>query len=99
MMQLILSKRAAEDTGDMQKIRIDMDLGNNLRRMRLENDFTQDRLVAQLNLMGVDISKAIYSRYETGELNVPVSVLVALHCIYGCAYDKFFENLDAALSG
>lgn len=37
----------------MQKIRIDMDLGNNLRRMRLENDFTQDRLVAQLNLMGV----------------------------------------------
>lgn len=64
----------------MQKIRTDMDMGNNSRRIRLENGFTQDRLVARLNLMGINnITRAIYSRYETGELNVPVSVLVALH--------------------
>ena len=95
-----MSNNIAKDTEGMQKIRTDMDMGNNLRRIRLENGFTQDRLVARLNLMGINnITRAIYSRYETGELNVPVSVLVALHCIYGCAYDKFFENLDAALSG
>lgn len=95
-----MSNNIAKDTEGMQKIRTYMDMGNNLRRIRLENGFTQDRLVARLNLMGINnITRAIYSRYETGELNVPVSVLVALHYIYNCTYDKFFENLDSERSG
>lgn len=78
----------------MQKLRLDMDMGSNLRHLRTCHGFTQDRLVAHLNLMGINISRAIYSRYETCELNVPVSVIVALHTVYQCTYDEFFVNLN-----
>lgn len=77
----------------MQKIRIDLNIGSNLRNLRTEQQFTQDQLVARLNLLNISISRSIYSRYETGELNIPVSVIVALHHIYNCSYDRFFENL------
>ena len=70
-----------------------MSIGPNLRRLRLKYGKTQEELTAKLNLLGIDISRSVYSRYETGELNVPVSVLVALHTIYGCGYDEFFAGL------
>jgi len=78
----------------MQKIRADMNIGENMRRLRKLYGFKQDELVAKIELLGLTISRSTYSRYETGELNVPVSVLVALHMIYGCKYDDFFMGLD-----
>lgn len=80
----------------MQRLRVDMDIGSNLRRLRKENGFTQDRLIAKLYFLGIDVSRAIYSRYETGELNVPVSTLVALHSLYQCSYDEFFRGLSVS---
>ena len=77
----------------MQKIRQDRMIGQNLRFLRLERGFTQEQTAAQLQLAGVDIDRAAYSRYETGELNIPVSVLAALHNIYGCSYDAFFKGV------
>ena len=44
--------------------------------------------------MGCDIGRTTYEKYETGELNIRISVLVALRKIYGCSYDAFFEGLD-----
>ncbi len=77
----------------MQKIKADMDLGSNLRKLRVQHQYTQDRLVAKLGVLGVNVTRAIYSRYETGELNIPVSTMVALRTIYACSYDDFFEGL------
>ncbi len=34
----------------MQKLRVDMNMGANLRRLRLEHRYTQDQLVAKLHL-------------------------------------------------
>ena len=78
----------------MQKIKPDLNLGSNLRRLRMERGITQEALSAKLGVMGIDLSGGTYSRYETGELNVPVSVLVALHTIYRCTYDEFFKGLE-----
>lgn len=74
----------------MQKLKDAKILGQNMRRLRKLNKLTQDQLIAQLNLMDIDISRGLYSRYETGELNVPVPTLIALHEIYNCSYDDFF---------
>ena len=54
--------------------------------LRLEHRYTQDPLVAGLHLLEVPVTRAVYSRYETGELNIPVRTLVALHILYrrGC---------------
>ena len=37
----------------MQKLRVDMNMGANLRRLRLEHRYTQDQLVAKLHLLEV----------------------------------------------
>lgn len=77
-----------------QKIRRDRNLGGNLRRLRLENGFSQEKLCAELQRRGCDIGRSTYEKYEVGELNIRASVLIELKKIYGCAYDEFFAGLE-----
>ena len=77
----------------MQKLKVDMKIGNNLRSLRKEHGYTQDQLIAQMARYGVDVTRSYYSRFETGELNMPIQVLVALHQVYNCSYDQFFNGL------
>ena len=69
-------------------------MGNNLKRMRLERRISQEKLCAELQRRGCDIGRTTYEKYETGELNIRISVLIALKKIYSCSYDDFFEGLD-----
>ena len=80
----------------MEKLKADQNMGSNLRSLRKTNGFTQDQLVARLGILGVSTTRSLYSRYETGELNIPIRVLVALHEIYHCSYDAFFEGLSVS---
>lgn len=77
----------------MEKLMADVNMGDNLRKLRKENGFTQDHLVARLGILGLSITRSLYSRYETGELNIPISLLIALREIYGCGYEAFFQDL------
>lgn len=76
----------------MQKVLNTLNFGANLRQLRKSYGFTQERLVAHLNLKGIDVSRSKYSRYETGELNIPLEVIKALQEIYQCPYEKFFSD-------
>lgn len=69
-------------------------MGNNLKRMRLERRISQEKLCAELQRRGCDIGRTTYEKYETGELNIRISILIALKKIYSCSYDDFFEGLD-----
>ena len=77
-----------------QKIRRDLNLGDNLRRLRGEKGISQEKLCAELQRRGCDIGRTTYAKYESGELNVRASVIVALKKIYGCSYDEFFAGLE-----
>lgn len=77
----------------MNKLKADMNMGNNLRKLRKENGFKQKEIIAKLDLLDINVSRSTYARYETGELNIPVCILVALHFIYNCSFDAFFEGL------
>lgn len=77
-----------------QKIRRDRNVGGNLRRLRSENGFSQEKLCAELQRRGCDIGRSTYEKYEVGELNIRASVLIELKKIYGCAYDEFFAGLE-----
>ncbi|MBQ8338717.1 MAG: helix-turn-helix transcriptional regulator, partial [Oscillospiraceae bacterium] len=61
-----------------QKIRCDLNMGDNLRRLRLENKISQEKLCAELQLRGCDIGRSTYAKYEAGELNIRASVIVQL---------------------
>ena len=75
-------------------MRRDRNMGNNLKRMRLERRISQEKLCVELQRRGCDIGRTTYEKYETGELNIRISVLIALKRIYSCSYDDFFEGLD-----
>ena len=77
-----------------QKIRRDRNMGDNLRRLRLDNHLSQEKLCAELQRRGCDIGRTTYAKYESGELNIRASVLIALRNIYRCSYDEFFAGLD-----
>ncbi len=82
-----------------QKIRRDRNMGRNLRRLRLQSKLSQEELCAKLQLFGCDIGRTTYAKYESGELNIRASVLIALHRIYGCSYDEFFAGLEGNEEG
>ena len=77
-----------------QKIRRDRNMGDNLRRLRNDAGLSQEKLCAELQRRGCDIGRTTYAKYEAGELNIKVSVLIELRKIYKCAFDDFFEGLD-----
>lgn len=69
-------------------------MGDNLRRLRLDQGISQEKLCAELQRRGCDIGRTTYAKYESGELNIRASVLIELRKIYKCAYDEFFAGLD-----
>lgn len=77
-----------------QKIRVDRPMGQNLRMLRDAAGISQEKLCAELQRRGCDIGRTTYAKYESGELNIKVSVIIELKKIYNCSYDDFFENLD-----
>ena len=77
-----------------QKIRRDRNMGDNLRKLRLDHDISQEKLCAELQRRGCDIGRSTYAKYEAGELNIRASIIIELRKIYNCSYDDFFEGLD-----
>ena len=69
-------------------------MGSNLRRLRLVNGLSQEKLCAELQRRGCDIGRSTYEKYEAGELNIRASVLIELKKIYNCSYDEFFAGLE-----
>ena len=77
-----------------QKLRRDRRIGDNLRALRDKHDISQERLCEELQRRGCDIGRTTYAKYESGELNVRISVLLELKKIYQCSFEDFFEGLD-----
>ena len=76
-----------------QKLRRDRCIGDNLRALRDKHDISQEKLCEELQRRGCDIGRTTYAKYESGELNVRISVLLELKKIYGCTFDDFFDGL------
>lgn len=77
----------------MQKLRPDMDIGQNIQKLRKDSKLTQDQVVAQMQLMGIGISKSTYAKIETNRMNIKVSELIALKRIFNANIQDFFDNL------
>lgn len=78
----------------MQKIKSDLNLGGNIRKLRIRSGMTQEQVVAKLQVMGLPISRSSYAKIEANLLNIRVSELVGLKNIFKCRFDDFFEGLE-----
>lgn len=77
----------------MQKIRPDLDIGKNIQELRLKSKLTQDQVVAQMQVLGLDISKSTYAKLETNRMNIKVSEIIALKHIFKATMDDLFHDL------
>lgn len=78
----------------MDKLRQDVNMGTNIRELRKQCNLTQEEVTAKLQILEHNITRSVYSRYETGELNIKISHLIALKDIFKCTYDDFFKGLS-----
>lgn len=77
----------------MQKLRPDMDIGQNIQNLRHKAGLTQDQVIAQMQIMGIEISKSSYAKLETNRMNIKVSELVAIKIILDTDISDFFTGL------
>ena len=77
-----------------QKIKQDFRIGPNIRKYRLQSDMTQEQVTAKMQLMGINISRSIYSQIEGGTYNIRVSELAAMKEIFNINYESFFEGIS-----
>lgn len=76
-----------------QKLRQDIQIGDNIRNLRKQAGLTQEQVIARLQLQGIEISRSIYSQIECGTYNIRISELIALADLFGVDFNSFFENL------
>lgn len=67
-------------------------LGENIKRLRLQNNLRNKDIVAKLQLRGVEISTGTYSKVEMGLNNPSVDLLIELTDIFNCDFNAFFEQ-------
>lgn len=77
-----------------QKIKSDVTLGRNIRSIRKSKKLTQEQVTTKMQLLGIDITRSIYSQIECGTYNIKVTELAALHLIFDVDYNVFFENIS-----
>lgn len=77
-----------------QKLKRDCNMGENLKLLRKNYGISQEKLCGKLQLTGIDIGRSTYAKYESGELNISIKVIMELKKLYQCDYDDFFQGLD-----
>ncbi len=77
-----------------EKLKQDLSIGRNLRRLRLRAGFTQERAAIALQLRGIPVSREMISQMEQGKYSIRISVLLALKELYHAEFADFFEGLE-----
>ena len=66
--------------------------GTNIRRLRKEHGMKAVEVIAQLQVMGVNVTTGIFSKVENGRNNPSVNMLIALTDIFKCDFNEFFKQ-------
>lgn len=78
----------------MQILKYNRMFGQNIRRLRKAAGMTQEQTAAKMQLMGYDLSRAVYAQIECGMRNIRVEEIAALKQIFGAVYDDFFVGFE-----
>lgn len=67
-------------------------VGTNIRRLRKEHGLKAIEVIAQLQVMDVNVTTGIFSKVENGRNNPTVDMLIALTDIFKCDFNEFFRQ-------
>ncbi len=71
----------------------DVGIGENIRILRKKVGLTQDQVVAQMQIRGLQISRPSYSKIENDKHNLRISDLITLKNIFQCEYEDLIEGI------
>lgn len=78
----------------MTKLRPDLGIGDNLRRLRKAAGLKQVDVVAEMQRQGCSISRITYSKMERNAYNIRISELLVLKEMFDAkSFDEFFVGL------
>ncbi len=75
-----------------QKIKQDVGIGHTIKKLRERAGLTQEQVVAQMQVMGIEITRVAYTKKENEHQSIWVSELKALQKILNAKYEEFFED-------
>ena len=65
-------------------------IGSNIRKIRMKNQFTQEQLSAKLQLLGCDVTRSALAKIEVGQRHIYPDEIKSLTKILGITYDELF---------
>ena len=68
-----------------------IDIGSNIRRIRLEKGIKQIAVIRELQLQGFNVTKETMVKWEHGNKHFPASQLKAIKEILGTTYDELLQ--------
>lgn len=73
-----------------------IDIGSNIRRVRLAKGIKQITVIRELQLRGFNVTKETMVKWEHGNKHFPASQLRAIKEILGTTYDELLQpkNID-----
>ncbi len=77
----------------LMKLVQDVGIGENIRILRKKVGLTQDQVVAQMQIRGLQISRPSYSKIENDKHNLRISDLITLKNIFQCEYEDLIEGI------
>ena len=76
-----------------QKIKQDIFVGGNIRRIRQEQGVGQTELVRRVQLQGVELTRETLVKIERGTQHIRASQLRAIRDALGTTYDALLEEM------
>ena len=70
---------------------IEKKIGQNIKRLRISKNMTQDALAAKLQLEGCDITRSAIAKIEVGQRHVSPDEIILLKKIFDVDYDEIMR--------
>lgn len=80
-----------EQKGDMtMNPAIEKQIGENIKRLRIKSQMTQEILAAKLQLEGCDITRSAIAKIEVGQRHLYPDEIILMKKILNTTYDEIF---------
>ena len=75
----------------MMGFETDRQFGQHIRKLRMERNWTQEQMVAKLQLTGYDITRGALAKIESGTRHIYLDDLLALQKVLDVSFDALME--------
>lgn len=73
-------------------IEYEKQMGNNIRRLRMYYELTQEQLSAKLQTKGIDITRSALAKIEVGQRHIYPDEIKGIKDILDISYDQIFSD-------